>query len=76
MNPATGDFAMPTIGTFIQLLPEGYATRPYRATDGTVFVVVEGEGVWTVVNGDPAAARKALDSSERELEKLEEKFGR
>jgi len=44
VNPASGDFAMPTIGTFIQLLPKGYATRPYRSTDGTVFVVVEGEG--------------------------------
>ena len=44
VNPASGDFAMPTIGTFIQLLPQGYATRPYRSTDGTVFVVVEGEG--------------------------------
>jgi len=44
VNPASGDFAMPTIGTFIQLLPKGYATRPYRSTDGTVFVVVEGAG--------------------------------
>ncbi|HXO92023.1 MAG TPA: gentisate 1,2-dioxygenase, partial [Stellaceae bacterium] len=44
VNPASGDFAMPTIGTFIQLLPKGYATRPYRATDGTVYVVVEGTG--------------------------------
>jgi gentisate 1,2-dioxygenase len=44
VNPASGDFAMPTIGTFIQLLPKGFATRPYRATDGTVFVAVEGRG--------------------------------
>jgi gentisate 1,2-dioxygenase len=44
INPASGDFAMPTIGTFIQLLPTGYATRPYRSTDGTVYVVVVGEG--------------------------------
>src|SRR6266481_1088747 len=44
VNPASGDFAMPTIGTFIQLLPKGYATRPYRSTDGTVIVVVEGQG--------------------------------
>ncbi|MGH7112247.1 MAG: gentisate 1,2-dioxygenase [Stellaceae bacterium] len=44
VNPATGDWAMPTIGTAIQLLPKGFASRPYRATDGTVFVVVEGEG--------------------------------
>ncbi|MGA8551196.1 MAG: gentisate 1,2-dioxygenase [Stellaceae bacterium] len=44
VNPANGDFAMPTIGAFIQLLPKGFATRPYRSTDGTVFVAVEGAG--------------------------------
>ena len=44
VNPANGDFAMPTIGAFIQLLPKGFATRPYRSTDGTVFVAVEGSG--------------------------------
>src|SRR5579884_1863338 len=44
VNPASGDFAMPTIGTFIQLLPAGFATQPYRSTDGTVYVAVEGEG--------------------------------
>jgi gentisate 1,2-dioxygenase len=44
INPATGDWAMPTIGTAIQLLPKGFTTRPYRATDGTVYVVVEGAG--------------------------------
>ena len=35
---------MPTIGTFIQLLPEGFITKPYRSTDGAVFVCVEGQG--------------------------------
>ncbi len=44
VNPASGDWAMPTIGPCIQLLPKGFATRPYRATDGTVFVAVEGAG--------------------------------
>jgi gentisate 1,2-dioxygenase len=43
INPATGDWAMPTIGTFMQLLPAG-ATAPYRSSDATVFVAVEGEG--------------------------------
>ena len=33
VNPATGEFAMPTIGTFIQLLPRGFAGLPYRSTD-------------------------------------------
>ena len=44
VNPATGDHAMPTIGTFMQLLPSAFASTPYRCTDGTVYVVVEGEG--------------------------------
>jgi gentisate 1,2-dioxygenase len=44
VNPASGEFAMPTIATFVQLLPAGFASLPYRATDGTVFVAVEGEG--------------------------------
>jgi gentisate 1,2-dioxygenase len=44
VNPASGESAMPTIGTFIQLLPAGFAGRPYRATDGAVYVCVEGEG--------------------------------
>ena len=44
VNPASGEFAMPTIAAFVQLLPAGFASLPYRATDGTVFVCVEGEG--------------------------------
>jgi len=44
VNPASGEFAMPTIATFVQLLPASFASLPYRATDGTVFVCVEGKG--------------------------------
>jgi len=43
-NPLDGGWAMPTIGTFLQLLPNGFATRPYRSTDATVFALVEGRG--------------------------------
>jgi gentisate 1,2-dioxygenase len=43
-NPETGDFAMPTIGTFIQLLPKGFKTTRYRSTDATVFAAIEGKG--------------------------------
>jgi gentisate 1,2-dioxygenase len=43
-NPITGDYAMPTIGAFIQLLPKGFSTAPYRSTDATIFTVVEGRG--------------------------------
>jgi gentisate 1,2-dioxygenase len=44
VNPTDGGWAMPTIATMIRLLPSGYATRPYRGSDSTVFVVAEGSG--------------------------------
>lgn len=44
VNPVTGGFAMPTIGTFMQLLPRGFASSGYRSTDATVYTPVEGEG--------------------------------
>lgn len=44
INPATGGHAMPTIATFMQLLPKGFRGREYRSTDATVFVGVEGKG--------------------------------
>jgi gentisate 1,2-dioxygenase len=43
-NPTTGGSPMTTIAAFIQLLPQGFATAPYRSTDATVFVAVEGRG--------------------------------
>jgi gentisate 1,2-dioxygenase len=43
-NPVTGGWAMPTIGTFMQLLPQGFKGKEYRSTDSTVYAVVEGRG--------------------------------
>ncbi len=43
-NPLTGGWPMPTMGTFMQLLPKSFSGRPYRQTDGTVFSVVRGAG--------------------------------
>ncbi len=43
-NPVTGDYAMPTLGSFIQLLPKGFSTARYRSTDATVLVPIEGRG--------------------------------
>jgi gentisate 1,2-dioxygenase len=50
VNPASGDFAMPTMATFMQLLPKGFAGAPYRSTDGTVFVCIEGSGETRIGN--------------------------
>ena len=43
-NPITGNHAMATMATFIQLLPKDFATATYRSTDATVFVPIEGKG--------------------------------
>jgi gentisate 1,2-dioxygenase len=51
VNPASGEWAMPTIATFMQLVPKGFSTAPYRSTDGAVFSVVEGRGRTTVGDG-------------------------
>jgi len=48
VNPVDGTWAMPTIGTCLQLLPKGFVSAPYRSTDATVFVPVEGSGRSTV----------------------------
>ena len=44
INPVDGGTAMPTISTFMQLLPAGFRSQGFRSTDATVFTVVEGEG--------------------------------
>ncbi len=59
VNPATGDHAMPTIGAFLQLLPEGFDTADYHSTDGTVYVAVEGEG--ETIIGDTVIRWKPRD---------------
>jgi gentisate 1,2-dioxygenase len=47
-HPQTGDWAMPTMGPSIQLVPKGYTTKPYRATDGAIIAVADGHGTATV----------------------------
>jgi gentisate 1,2-dioxygenase len=42
-NPATG-YPMPTIGAFLQLLPDGFRGAAYRSTDAAVYCVAEGSG--------------------------------
>jgi gentisate 1,2-dioxygenase len=59
INPLTGGHAIPTIAAFIQLLPKGFRTKPYRCTDGTVFSVVEGAGETAV--GDKVFRWKKRD---------------
>jgi gentisate 1,2-dioxygenase len=54
VNPATGGWSMPTIATFIQYLPKGFSSKPFRSTDGAVYSVIEGRGK-VVVEGQEFA---------------------
>jgi len=58
-NPTTGGWVMPTMGAQLALLPAGFAGERYRATDGTIFVCVEGEGATQI--GDKEFAWSAGD---------------
>jgi gentisate 1,2-dioxygenase len=59
VNPASGGHVTPTMAAFMQLLPAGFTTLPYRSTDGTVFSVVEGQGQSII--GDQKFRWKARD---------------
>jgi len=48
VNPVTGGPVLPTMGANLALLPAGFKGEPYRSTDGTVFVCVEGKGTTKV----------------------------
>lgn len=45
LNPADGGPILSTISAHVRLLPAGFESQKRQATDGTVFVVVEGEGI-------------------------------
>ena len=49
-NPLNGDWAIASIATWMQHLPAGFDTAPYRSTDGTVHSIVEGRG-HSIING-------------------------
>jgi len=44
VNPVDGQFAMPTIAAFLQLLPKGFRSAAYRSTDAGVYTATEGSG--------------------------------
>lgn len=44
VNPLTGGAPMPTMATFMQKLPAGFAGKGWRQTDGAIYSVVEGHG--------------------------------
>jgi gentisate 1,2-dioxygenase len=56
IDPTTGEPAIPTISTFIQLLPARFVGAAYRSTDGALFCVAEGCGSITIGAGDDAVS--------------------
>lgn len=50
INPVSGGPAMPSIATFLQLLPKGFSGVPYRSTDAAIYAVAEGTGRSVVGN--------------------------
>ena len=43
-NPLNGGHAIPTMATFMQLLPKSFSGKYSRSTDGTIYCVIEGFG--------------------------------
>jgi gentisate 1,2-dioxygenase len=54
IDPTTGGPAIPTISTFLQLLPQGFTTASYRSTASSVVTVVRGRGRLTIGRGTEA----------------------
>ena len=54
VNPLTGGWTMPTLGTFMQKLPAGFAGKGWRQTDGAVYSVVEGRGEIVIAHAGQA----------------------
>ena len=50
--------ATPTLWAAIQYLGAGEVAPPHRHSQNAFRFVLEGEGVWTVVDGDPVAMRR------------------
>ncbi len=51
IDPTSGGPAIPTISTFLQLVPVGFATSPYRSTAGQIVMAVRGRGRVTIGRG-------------------------
>ncbi len=43
-NPFNGGWSSPTMGAHLSLFPANFKSEPYRSTDGTIFVCLEGSG--------------------------------
>lgn len=67
VDPTTGGAAIPTISTFLQLVPAGFPAEPYRTTAATVLAVVEGRGTIRVWPHDGRGAEEVLAYAPKDL---------
>jgi gentisate 1,2-dioxygenase len=44
IDPTSGSPAISTISTFVQLMPNGFSSAPYKSTESTIFSIIEGRG--------------------------------
>jgi gentisate 1,2-dioxygenase len=54
IDPTTGGPAIPTIATFLQLVPQGFSTDAYTTTASSIVAVVAGRGRALIGRGDGA----------------------
>jgi len=53
VNPVTGGWPMPTIGTVLRYYPRGFSTKAYRSTDSVVLVGLEGQAEVCMHGAEP-----------------------
>lgn len=58
VNPTSGDWAIPTLGTTMQLIPANWQGKTYQSTDSGVLVVIEGEITIEMMGADGTAAER------------------
>jgi gentisate 1,2-dioxygenase len=54
IDPTTGGPAIPTLSTFLQLVPRGFVTKAYATTASAIMTAVAGRGRVTIGRGDAA----------------------
>ena len=62
INPTTGGPVMPTVGTYMQKLPDGFSGDAYQTTAAWVYHCVEGSGS-TIINGQKMTWKAKTPSS-------------
>lgn len=69
VDPTTGGPAIPTISTFMQLVPAGFSTKRFRTTAGTIHSVVEGRGQVRIASAasDGDELEHVLDYARRDI---------